>query len=275
MIERRLVSRPVSTIGTLIAPRVTQQEGPPIVTQGLVGHWDAGNPYSYPSSGTTWTDLSGSGNDGTLNNTPTFEADRGGLLSLDGTNESVNFGRGSTLTIADNLTCSAWVRFPTGYGSNANFWQTVMCKRTPFVSSPTTNNRATFTMNYLLGSNNQFQLQFYSPAGTNRSLTVNLSESFPVNEWHHVAGVFEKSGSSTIMRLFKNGSQIGTSTVAANVLSYSDIDTRVGGIDTSYTAPFGYEYSQLRIAQAMLYNRALSAAEVFQNFQATRWRFGI
>jgi hypothetical protein len=41
---------------------------PRIVTDGLVLALDAGNPKSYPGSGTTWTDLSGNGNNGTLVN---------------------------------------------------------------------------------------------------------------------------------------------------------------------------------------------------------------
>ena len=39
-----------------------------IVTDGLVGCWDAGNRRSYPGAGATWTDLAG-GNNGTLTNT--------------------------------------------------------------------------------------------------------------------------------------------------------------------------------------------------------------
>lgn len=272
MIERRLVSRPVSTIGTLIAPRVTQQEGPPIVTEGLVGHWDAGNPYSYNGTSSTITDLSGNGNNGTLLNTPTFEADRNGILSFDGSNENINCGRGASLTIADNISCAFWIRFPTGWGSG---WQSAVTKRRPYTTTAA-NQQATFIINWNPNSGvNQFQLQFYSPAGTSRSLTANLSANFAALTWHHVVGVLEKSGANTVMRLYRNGSVLATSTVAGNVLSYTDIDFRIAGIDDSYSAPFGLEYGLCRMAQVLLYNRALSAAEVFQNYQATRWRFGI
>jgi len=47
--------------------------GPKIVTDGLVLALDAANTKSYPGSGTTWNDLSGNGNTGTLNNGPTFD----------------------------------------------------------------------------------------------------------------------------------------------------------------------------------------------------------
>lgn len=271
MIERRLVSRPVSTIGTLIAPRVTQQEGPPIVTEGLVLHLDAGNPYSYNGTSSTITDLSGNGNNGTLLNTPTFEADRNGILSFDGSNDNINCGRGASLTIADNISCAFWIKWPTGYGNSG--WQSVVTKRRPF-SSTLANRQATLVINWN-PTENWFQVQFYSPAGTSRALLIPLAANFSVNEWTHVIAVLEKSGSNTIITVYKNGSQLDTTTVGANVLAYSNLDLRIAGMDNSYSAPFGLEYGLCRMAQVLLYNRALSAAEVFQNYQATRWRFGI
>jgi hypothetical protein len=55
-----------------------------IITSGLVMHLDAGNASSYPGTGTTWTDLSGKGSDGTLKNGPTYSSDVVGLLFLMG-----------------------------------------------------------------------------------------------------------------------------------------------------------------------------------------------
>ena len=60
-----------------------------IVRSGLVLHLDAARPASYPGSGTTWTDLSGQGNNGTLTNGPTYSSANGGSIVLDGTNDDV------------------------------------------------------------------------------------------------------------------------------------------------------------------------------------------
>jgi hypothetical protein len=60
------------------------------VTDGLVLHLDAGNPASYPGSGTTWTDLSGNNNNGTLINGPTYSSDNGGSIVFDGVNDYVS-----------------------------------------------------------------------------------------------------------------------------------------------------------------------------------------
>lgn len=61
--------------------------GPNIIQNGLVFALDAANKKSYPGSGTTWKDLSGNGNDGTLTNGPTFDSGNGGSIVLDGTND--------------------------------------------------------------------------------------------------------------------------------------------------------------------------------------------
>ena len=56
---------------------------------GLVLALDAANTKSYPGSGTTWTDLSGRGNTGTLTNGPTYSSANGGSIVFDGTNDYV------------------------------------------------------------------------------------------------------------------------------------------------------------------------------------------
>ena len=64
--------------------------GPKIVTNGLVLTLDAGSKKSYSGSGTTWKDLSGNGNTGTLVNGPTFNSANGGSIVFDGSNDTVS-----------------------------------------------------------------------------------------------------------------------------------------------------------------------------------------
>ena len=63
---------------------------PRTITDGLVLCLDAANRKSYPGSGTTWTDLSGRGNTGTLTNGPTYSSANGGSIVFDGTDDIVN-----------------------------------------------------------------------------------------------------------------------------------------------------------------------------------------
>tara|TARA_R110002020_G_scaffold10873_7_gene41315 strand:+ start:909 stop:1544 length:636 start_codon:yes stop_codon:yes gene_type:complete len=72
---------------------------PRAVTDGLVLALDAGNAKSYPGSGTTWSDLSGNSNNGTLTNGPTFSSADGGYFTFDGTNDYVQFTSTSVQTI--------------------------------------------------------------------------------------------------------------------------------------------------------------------------------
>jgi hypothetical protein len=65
---------------------------PKIVTNGLVLNYDAGQQNSYSGSGTTWTDLSGRGNTGTLTNGPTYSSANGGSIVFDGVDDYVNIG---------------------------------------------------------------------------------------------------------------------------------------------------------------------------------------
>jgi hypothetical protein len=64
--------------------------GPKIVTDGLVLALDAANPKSYPGSGTTWSDLSGNGNDGSLINGPTFDSGNNGSIVFDGVDDRLS-----------------------------------------------------------------------------------------------------------------------------------------------------------------------------------------
>ena len=63
---------------------------PRIVTDGLVLYLDAANQRSYPGSGTTWSDISRGGNNGTLVNGPTFDPGNGGSIVFDGVDDYVS-----------------------------------------------------------------------------------------------------------------------------------------------------------------------------------------
>lgn len=78
---------------------------PKIVTDGLILCLDAANPRSYPSTGTTWNDLSGNNRTTTLVNTPTFNNTGGGNVTFDGTNDYATVN----LPASDTVTYSFWV----------------------------------------------------------------------------------------------------------------------------------------------------------------------
>jgi hypothetical protein len=105
---------------------------PNTVTNGLVLYLDAGNTNSYPGTGTSWRDISGNSNNGTLTNGPTFNSANLGSIVLDGTDDYVNCGNNSSINITGTgLTLSAWV-YRTALNSNID----IQYENNPLVPAP-------------------------------------------------------------------------------------------------------------------------------------------
>lgn len=230
-----------------------------VIQSGLVLNLDAGASTSYSGSGTTWTDLSGQGNTGTLTNGPTYDSANGGSIVFDGSNDYVDCGSNSVLLIPNSLTVSIWLKFPTGYGNGG--WNSILAKR-PF-------NTTNFAMNYNPTASNSFQW-YYSASGSFRVLSVPLTSNFSVNTWTNICGVFSQNSTTTDAFLYKNGSLLASTNLVENVAPISGKFTIGCYGDSSFT-----EFSPITTSQVSIYNRALSAAEIQQNFNALRSRFGI
>ena len=209
-----------------------------IVTSGLTLLFDAGFTPSYPKSGTSWTDLSFSGNNATLYSGPTYNSSNGGSVVFDGTDDYCLAGSG--LAITGNLTVTAWVR-PTSFANQGN------------IVSKTVN----------LGYRMRFQSDgtFWMYSNTN---TITSPSAYTINNWFHTVGVF----SSTGLRMYINGSLVQSNGTAFSP-SYFSSSFTVGGF-SNYQELF-----QGRIANVSVYNRALSATEVLQNYNAQKARFGL
>jgi hypothetical protein len=216
-----------------------------IVTDGLLLYLDAGNPSSYPGSGTTWTDLSGNGNNGTLTNGPTFSSSNGGSIVFDGANDHVNCGLSSFQPTA--ITLCAWVKHTVstdgaiivkGDVNEATEWGIAFGYSSP---------------HYLIGRATTFNNQLLY------SWTGSLLTGF-----HYVCYTMINNTSA---RLYVDGVLVAsTNTIGSIGLNAKNV---LIGKWNNYGALDG------NIAQVSIYNRALTAAEVSQNFNAQRNRFGI
>jgi hypothetical protein len=226
---------------------------PRIVTDGLVLCLDAANKKSYPGSGTTWTDLSGNGNNGTLVNGVTYNDNNKGVMTFDGVNDSVDCGVmpeiGSTLT---GLTASVWLKTET------NSIRCILENGTSF----TTN---TFYMFQENTTNITFLV--YGEGGFD---LVQISEPIPYNTnvWFNVVGVWQ---SGQRCKMYYNG--IDKTSFRGGSLRNSLIN---GNTNMFVGARAGTQFPFLgNVSNVYLYNRDLSAAEIQQNFNATRGRFGV
>lgn len=216
-----------------------------LVQQGLILNLDAGNPYSYAGAGTTWYDTSLNNYTGTLTNGPVYSNTNGGIIVFDGSNDFVDL-TGATFSISGNASRSmfAWVK--TTYNGNQGFIAT----GTP------ANSQAFILVKYgsyvgVMGYNNDF----YPSSG----------KAIADGVWHYVGATFD----GTNIRTYVDGVLDNTS----GTFTYSTTgqNNYVGRSNHAGNENF----INGSMGNAQIYNRTLSAAEVLQNYNATKGRFGL
>jgi len=215
-------------------------DGPDIVESGLVLALDAANSKSYPGSGTTWTDLSGNGNTGTLTNGPTYSSANGGALTFDGVDDKVS----TNYKPSGARSYFIWVKYnslthPSGYQLTGT---------------------QEFNAYTYIGISNFGRVYYY--AGTN-STGGNIGNRDPVtvNTWVSLGFVLNADGSRIV---YKNGVNIHSNTGGLGGTATAEFS--VGCINNNY-------HVNGNIAQVSIYNRALTATEVSQNFNALKSRY--
>ena len=214
--------------------------GPNLIKNGLVLELDAGNIKSYQSGSTTWFDKSGYVNNGTLTNGPTFNTGSLGSIVFDGANDLIKINNGNGINIGNIFTTFIWVKF--------NSYNTVLLGSNDFADS-----------GYPLYVANLNDLYITAGSQYTGITTANLS----TNQWTYLTVV----RNNTSITWYKNSVNIGTSTLGS---SSSNILKSVGNYNNNGGFPLNGN-----IASTQIYNRALSADEVLQNYNATKTRFGL
>jgi hypothetical protein len=213
-------------------------------------HLDAGNTASYPGSGTTWTDLSGNSNHGTLFNGPTYSSANGGSIVFDGVNDYVKV---VSSVIPDNgsFTVSTWAKIPSGR----------------FTEMINTRNSANYTGFLLTSRDNKIRVQINNPGV--QQFEPNATGIIQDNTWHLITIAVDVSINQ--MKWYVDTNLVNTLSFASGSLqgqSYFSI-----GWDYAWTGGGTQAYFLGSIATASVYNRALTSAEVLENYNALRPRF--
>ncbi len=230
-----------------------------IVRDGLVLNLDAGNLSSYPGIGITWTDVSGGSNNGTLTNGPTYSSANNGSIVFDGVDDVVN-GTITGSIFTGNFTQSAWIYKL----NNTQPWQGVFTN-----SSPATINT------YLMTFGNGSVAAPYNSVGANQ---VGVSESgifldigTHINRWLNI--IITKSGSTLTIYCYKDGTLLQNS---------GTITWNGGNFATTNNYQVGRHWAggsvvplQGNVSNITLYNRALTATEIQQNYNALATRYGL
>ena len=207
-----------------------------IVRDGLVFHVDGANTKSYPGSGTTWFDLSGNSNNATLTGSPTFNS--AGYFDLDGTDDyaAVTIATGTTRTV------NHWFRQNSSGSSRGPLWRTNDWRERIFS-----------TQVLLIDSGgNYHSMTFSSALGTDE--LVNICYSY----------------NGTSAKCYVNGELDATSTLTA-IMNTGTYTYNFGRQASGSTTTFQNEEQHV----IAFYDAELTAAQVKQNFNAYRDRFGI
>ena len=216
-----------------------------IVQDGLTLNLDMGAPESYGGTGTTWFDLSNTGN-GTLDNSPVFSKTKGGVITFDATDDTVTLGTGGSLGLDGYHSVEFWVYPFTNSGDRG----LLKCAGS---------GNGNFIHYNLRGS--AIHMGWYGN-------DLRSDNDFVVaNTWHHIFFILDSADDKR--RIYKNASVIKTDPTAR--------DTTPAVTNT--TAYLGLYDNSKRFSGMMaccrMYNRSLTAAEVSKNFNVMRHRFGI
>jgi hypothetical protein len=223
--------------------------GPNVIESGLVLCLDAGDPRSYAGSGTVWTDRSGNANNGTLVNGVGYNSSNRGSLVFDGSNDYVDFfapNLGTTTTV------EMWCKLGASYSNRMFFgWNAYDI----FCSSG--------HIGYNTGNGDCY--------GVDSSVVTALGL---VNNWAHYVFEMRSDVSYTNNKIYINSSSQNLAQKIGNQNPATRNFNNGNGRIASWRANAGY-YIPMNCASFRVYNRALSADEIKQNFEATRSRFAI
>lgn len=225
-----------------------------IVTDGLVLNLDAGNAASYPGSGTSWTDLSGNGNNGTLTNGPTYDSANGGSIEFDGVDDYVSVGSSNSLKITSGTMCF-WVYLTSG---GVTFQQIGGKRFAGTVSG----------IDYMLDLSSTGQnIRGIISDGSALNL-ITGSTTLNYSNWYYVS--FTWNG--TKLNLYVNS--VVDATEVSQTITPQTSD-RSFDLAVAQDPGVGSRYFLGNISVAHVYNRALSASEIEKNFNALKSRYGL
>ena len=223
---------------------------PKIVTNGLVLALDAANNKSYSGSGVTWYDLSGNNNTGTLTNGPTFSGANGGYIVLDGTNDYVINSSPTNIPVgSSSRTVQLWI-----YPKNNS------C---PLVQLGTGGGFQVYIVSFFNSSGTLYL--FTDGINSANNISFSGTDLPTLNTWNHMT--FGNSGQNWFYYLNGVSKLSGTFGVTLNTIGQKYI---VGNRDDVYLGT-----ANVNVSQTFVYNRALSASEILQNYNATKSRFGL
>jgi hypothetical protein len=221
-----------------------------IITNGLVLNLDTGNALSYSGTGTTWTDLSGNGNNATLVNGTSYNSSNGGTMVFDGINDYANV---NGVITSNSYTISTWCKIDY---TNSTYYGRIIEKGL--------NNEFTLCINKNFDRRYTFQFGDGSGGWLSSNSLISLTPKYD----NVTITVENTSLNNYTVKMYINGVYETTNnkntTLSNNNVLYIGGNIQVPGLTSLYG----------NVANTLMYSRALSASEVLQNFNSTKEKFG-
>lgn len=230
-----------------------------IVRNGLIMYLDAGIPSSYPGSGTSWVDLTGNGYNGTLVNGPSYSISGGGVITFDGTNDYASVNVNSWIrSTSSAYTFSSFFYYNGDTNGGAPY---------SLMTSPNDgNNNDGFWQHINLGGIWYWRTEDNSSGESGGN--VENPSTFSNGNWYNITTVVKTNS----LIFYRNGLPVSTISTTFNWANLRNDHTAFLYIATGYGELYlmnGY------VSNFQMYSRELSAAEILQNYNAQRGRFGI
>lgn len=226
-----------------------------LVTSGLIMHLDAGNTSSYPGTGSTWSDLSGYGNHGTLINGVTYTSANSGSLFFDGVDDYFVTNTNLDLSNTDKLTVQ------------------IILKTATTSEKMIMEHSINWNSNNAYGvfiNNNKMQFTDHNQGYNVRNSVATIND----NNWHLLSATTDRSLSATDQtRIYIDGNSANSVNVP-NLVNDNSGNFTSHKLYISSRAGLNYFFNGT-IAQVLIYNRVLTTEEIQQNYNATKSRYGL
>jgi hypothetical protein len=230
-----------------------------IVKSGLILCLDAAKIDSYPKTGTTWTDISGNGNHGTLVNGPTFSTDSIGSIVFDGVDDYLTLGDKDSFTNPTGFTFDLF--FKKADSNNVTILEKYQNTGVEYVMG-------------IVGDSLYAWVSDQTNGGSYTGRVVpTVSTYAPSSKWSNISFVYDGGTAPTSVKIYINSTQRDNSNFNGGAF--------VSTTNTATPLTFGLANNGVgpiikgSLGNVRLYNRALSAQEITQNYNALKTRFGL
>jgi hypothetical protein len=230
----------------------------PIITTNLFLHLDSNNSTSYPSTGTTWFDLTTNNYNATLINNPTFNSGTPSFFAFDGVDDQASTPPASRLTETTSFTFGAWVKFTVNT-------RVVFLTRNKDVSGVT----GGWSLMLDKSTTNTIAAKCVVISPT-AQINAQGSTVISLNTWYYIVGTFTSAGTASNLSVYINGTSEASTNINRGTLRTSGNDSGRGwflGVD-------GATPNKSDVSEVHLYNTVLTQTQIQNNFNERKIIYG-